>query len=212
MNGQDKKLDVELKVELYHYTNQVNLPGILLSGIRNIAHVSSVQPEDRVCNGRSPEELGVWLTSDSNPRSQGWGAYPLAVPHAFDKAAVRIALIIPAGESALRRWRDYAEEIGVPRRVYRGLDESGSWGAKHWWLWTGAPIPVEWIRTVEVRGSVVDRKDIASAKAHRLAGLREFRRRYGSIPVDVELFPDEVAELTEEPKCMARRGQGSITS
>ena len=152
---------------LYHFTSVFHMPIIMESGIAK--GDVALSPETGY---NAP-----WLTDDDDWGRQGWAGgqgnteiqaaldsigLPVLIPktrraldsgnsdQAFDKAAVRLSVEVPADSPLLHHWPELAEAEGVPDFWYESLDRVGGGGSDHWYVFKGR-IPVTWISGIAVR-------------------------------------------------------------
>lgn len=137
-------------VLLHHFTTLHYLQAILAEGLRAdpkavlLASMSPPKDPFHRAYGFIPEAFGVWLTENPHPSGQQWACGSI-----YNKKEVRLDIEIPVSDSALIGWRDLAERLKLSRQAYRILDQSGDYGAKHWWVYQGI-IPSEWIRGIHL--------------------------------------------------------------
>lgn len=125
---------------LYHFTSLRNLASIKMYGI-----IKGDVPITMMGGYNAP-----WLTSDSNPSSQGWTG-------GGDKDKVRLTIEIPDGDHNLWKWTDVMKEhletlVSKPEKElaqkwFDILNETGG-GQDNWYIYKGVVSP-KWIGKVD---------------------------------------------------------------
>ena len=131
-------------MKLYHFTSHLALPHIEEEGIA-FGDVPLTQSAEN-----HGEDTAVWLTTDKDPKKQGW-KNPARKGRNVDNTAIRLTVEIPEADRArLHLWRDYAARHVVDENWQHQLEEAGGGAecAVCWYLFKGVVKP-EWIVKVE---------------------------------------------------------------
>lgn len=164
---------------LYHFTSQHHLAAILETGGLRRGDVPTAE---------TTGFNAVWLTSSHNGACQLWADSP------FDRTLVRMKVICPGNDPALRHWPALAQELGVTTRWQAILAETGG-NPEEWFVYMGE-VPLSMVESIDFRNASwrytkahgllnVPFTDRATTAATIEAKLRAIR--YMPEPVDQEL-------------------------
>lgn len=151
--------EAETTMWLFHYTTLEHLPSIYRHGL-----LPSYGMPDESLNALDSETKGwmsrlrdlVWLTDQRDSRyARLWmktgdlktGDLKTGDLKTGDLKMARVMVWVPDNHPRVKKWDDYAEEVGLPKWLYEWQSRSMvRRDTRHWWVVIG-PIPKRYLDT-----------------------------------------------------------------